>query len=300
VLRDFPLALKSYQEALRRLPNSAFVLEQMAHLERRLGQPTVALTHYQTAAQLDPRNLGVLLTEADTLGSLRRFDEARAVIDRVLEIAPGNESALASKAAAFQLDGRIKEAAETLAKIPADSKDESVSIFRMLQFFYERNFNAAIAEDHKAPPTTANDPRMLTFVGYCQKYLGRESEARATFSRVISAIKSTPNSVVPVDAREFPSYLAWAYQGLGQKDKALEQARRAVTEYENDALVKPFAETVLAMVQADNGDFDSAIAALPHLLEMPNGETLGTLRVNPLWDPLRKDPRFQKIVTSDK
>ena len=62
VLRDFHGALQSYKEALRRLPNSAFVLEQMAHLERRLGQVDVAQKHYQAAAQLDPRNIGILLT----------------------------------------------------------------------------------------------------------------------------------------------------------------------------------------------------------------------------------------------
>src|SRR5262249_3078431 len=60
VLRDFQGALRSYEEALRRLPNNAFVLQQMAHLERRLGQADVAQKHYQAAAQLDPRNIGIL------------------------------------------------------------------------------------------------------------------------------------------------------------------------------------------------------------------------------------------------
>src|SRR5258707_8292334 len=91
VLRDFKGALQSYEEALRRLPNSAFVLEQMAHLERRLGQFDVAQKHYQAAAQLDPRNIGVLLTLADSFQTVRRFDETRTVFDRVLEMSPGNE-----------------------------------------------------------------------------------------------------------------------------------------------------------------------------------------------------------------
>jgi hypothetical protein len=61
-------------------------------------------------------------------------------------------------------------------------------------------------------------------------------------------------------------------------------------------LSEPFAEQTLAIVQAQTGDIDSAIAALPHLLEIPNGETRGDLRISPLWDPLRKDPRFEKLV----
>src|SRR5262245_49810117 len=129
VLRDFPGALESYHEALRLLPNSAFVLEQMAHLERRLGQFDVAQKHYQAAAQLDPRNIGVLLVLADSL-AIRRCDEAQMVLDRVLEMSPGNEVALATKAFVFQRQGRLKEAAEVLAKAPAHSQDEAVTMAR--------------------------------------------------------------------------------------------------------------------------------------------------------------------------
>ena len=113
--------------------------------------------------------------------------------------------------------------------------------------------------------------------------------------RAITAMKPTPDAVVPVDARQLPCYLAWAYAGLGEKDKALEQARQAIADYASDALSKPFAEITLAIVQAQFGDIDSAIAALPHLLEIPNGVICGDLQINPIWDPLRKDPRFQKL-----
>src|ERR1043166_7337811 len=130
VLRDFQAALQSYQEALRRLPNSAFVLQQMAHLERRLGQADVAQKHYQAAAQLDPRNIGILLTLADTFQTVRRYDEARAVVDRGLEISPGNEAALGEKALTFQAEGRLNEAAEILAKAPANSQDEVLTMAR--------------------------------------------------------------------------------------------------------------------------------------------------------------------------
>jgi hypothetical protein len=56
---------------------------------------------------------------------------------------------------------------------------------------------------------------------------------------------------------------------------------------------------VLAQIQAHFGDLDSAFAALPHLLEVPNGVTVGDLRVDPFWDPLRKDPRFAKFIAGD-
>jgi TolB-like protein/Tfp pilus assembly protein PilF/class 3 adenylate cyclase len=301
VLRDFQGALQSYQEALTRLPNSALVLEQMAHLERRLGQVDAAQKHYQAAAQLDPRNIGTLLTLADTLQSVRRFDEARAILDRALEIAPGNEGALAAKATSFQTQGRLKEAAEILAKAPANSQDEALTVARALQLYFERRFDEAIAQiQQNTPATVATDPRTMTLLGLCQKLAGKNDDARATFARAAAALKPTPDSVVVVDARLLPCYLAWVYAGLGEKEKALEQARHAIADYDNDALAKPFAETSLAIVEAQLGDIDSAIAALPHLLEVPNGETRGDLRVNPLWDPLRQDPRFQKLVAEEQ
>src|SRR6266513_681121 len=161
VLRDFQGALPSYEEALRRLPNSALVLAQMAHLERRLGQFDAAQKHYQAAAQLDPRNVDILLTLNDTLQGVRRYDEARAIIDRALEISPANEDALAAKAASFQGEGRLKEAAEILAQAPADSQDEALSLVRALQLYDERRFEAAIAYIQKMPAAFANDPRTI-------------------------------------------------------------------------------------------------------------------------------------------
>ena len=100
----------------------------MAHLERRLGQFDVAQKHYQAAAQLDPRNIGILFTLADTFQTVRRFDEARAVLDRALEMSPGNEAALGAKALSFQAQGRLNEAAEILAKAPANSQDEALTM----------------------------------------------------------------------------------------------------------------------------------------------------------------------------
>jgi len=298
VVRDFQGALQSYEEALRRLPNSAFVLEQMAHLERRLGQFDTAQKHYEAAAQLDPRNIGILSTVADNFVSMRRFDEAQTVLDRVLEITPGNEPMLAAKAAIFQGQGRLKEAAEVLAKIPANSQDDGVNIQRFIQLYDERRFDDAIVYvRHNLPPSVANDPRTITFLGICQKLSGKTTEARDTFTRAVAAMKPTADAVVPVDGRVLPCYLALAYAGLGEKDKALEQAREAIADYASDALSKPLAEMYLAIIQAQFGDLDSAIAALPHLLEVPNGETPGSLRVNPVWDSLRNDPRFQKLVS---
>jgi TolB-like protein/Tfp pilus assembly protein PilF len=295
VLRDFPAALQSYAEALKRLPNSALVFEQMAHVERRLGKWDLAEKHYQSAAQLDPRNLEVLSNLPDIYSTLRRFDEVEAAYDRILQVAPGNEAVLANKAFFLQFEGRLNDSAKELSKIAPDSQNDNVVLVRYLQFFYERRFDDAIAYLEKSSASVLKDPRTITVIGFCQEWLGRKDEARATFNRAIATMKPQNDSVVPVDARELPCYLAWDYAGLGDKEKALQQARKAIGDYESDFLCKPFAEQTLAQIQARFGDADSAIAALPHLLEVPNGITRGSLRVDPFWDPLHKDPRFQKL-----
>src|SRR5438477_1101096 len=296
VLRDFTGALQSYGEALKRLPNSSFVFQQIAHVERRLGRSEDAAKHYEAAAQLDPNDFDNLFTLADVLQSMRRFSEAEAAIDRVLQLSPNNETALAIKSLTLQGEGRLKDAADLLAKIPANSQDTSVSLARNLQAFYERRFDAAVAQIRRSPPELAADARTMILLGYCQERAGNKDEARATYQRAIATIKPTPTSVVPIDARTLSSTLAIAYAGLGEKEKALAQAHAALTAYESDALAKPQAEMALAQLQAYFGDLDPAIAALPHLLEVHNGVTVGDLRINPLWDPLRKDPRFTKLI----
>ena len=137
---------------------------------------------------------------------------------------------------------------------------------------------------------------MITGLGLCQLLAGRTNDARATFRRAIATMKPSPDAAVPIDARMLPSFLAWCHAGLGEKEKAIELARQSVADYQNDVVAKPFTEQVLAQVQAHFGDLDSAFAALPRLLEVPYGVTVGNLRVDPFWDPLRKDPRFAKFV----
>jgi len=139
----------------------------------------------------------------------------------------------------------------------------------------------------------------LVELGQCQGWLGQKDEAHRTFERAVHEILPTPQSTVVLDANGTAITLGLAYAGLGEKEKALQQAQSDVKAYGTDAVSKPQAEVALAQIQARFGDRDGAIAALPHLLEVPAGVTVADLKFNPLWDPLRKDPRFQKIITEN-
>jgi len=202
----------------------------------------------------------------------------------------------------FQNEGRLDEAARELAKIPADATDDFVVSAVIGQAIYERHFDSAIGVvERKLNSLPAGQPpdSIVEFAlvqrGYCQQWMGRDEEARNSFSRAIETIKPKPDSPVPADANGRPNTLALAYAGLGEKAKALEQAHQAVKDYDTDAVNKPAAEIALAQIQARFGEIDAAIAALPHLLEVPAGLTTANLKLDPFWDPLRKDPRFQKL-----
>ena len=300
---DFSGALKDYIEANKRAPNNADTFAEMAYAERRLGRWDDAVSHFKKAVLLDPRNIQTLIFTADCLGYMRKFTEAEEFIDRALQIAPDAVRALASRVTFFQMEGRLDEASKVANRIVIPEGPAPLEMpTKATQLSYERKFDAAIAilqsvktASKPGEPLDSWKTAYLPLLGYCQHLAGKDADARATYTLAVQTLKPTPSSKVPIDNSLLPCALAVSYAGLGEKDKALAQAREAVTDYQNDAVDKPQAEITLAQVEAWVGEIDAAIAALPHLLEVPNGLTPGLLRLDPYWDPLRTDPRFQKL-----
>jgi serine/threonine protein kinase/Tfp pilus assembly protein PilF len=303
VLNDPAAALEAYRQGEKYLPNGALIREYMAYAERRLGRWRDAEAHLAKAIELDPRNTRLWIKAAsDVFWPLGKTAEAEAALDRALEISPNDQFTIALKAEQYQKEGRLSEAARELARIPADSTDQTVLIARAEQALLERRFDEAVFWAGKATkaPTwgqslSAQDIYALVLQGYCQLWAGRKGEARSIFERIIQEI--APGGVLRnpplLNAR---GLLALAYAGVGDKQNALEQAGQGVTDYENDAVIKPLAETYRARALAQLGQVDPAIATLPHLLEVPGGIRPGELQFSPYWDPLRKRPRFEELL----
>jgi TolB-like protein/Tfp pilus assembly protein PilF len=303
ILRDFNSALAAYEEARKRMPNNALVYEYLGFILRRLGRWQDAETNYKKAIELDPRDVQLLSAVGNEFYMyLRRFDDALASSDRALQIAPDAAGVHANKAVVLQTAGRLDEARQELALVPDEALDDWVVAARITQAMYERRFGDVInVVERKLKSLPPNQPldsfakAFLVQMGQCQEWLGQHEAARQTFERAVREIKPTPDTVVRPDANGTPSILAQAYAGLNEKENALQQGAQAVKDYDGDAINQPQAEVPLAQIQARFGDIDSAIAALPHLLEVPAGLTVASLKFDPLWDPLRKDPRFQKL-----
>jgi tetratricopeptide (TPR) repeat protein len=271
---------------------------------RRLSRWEDSERAFQSAVEIDPRDVSLLTNIGSQFYNyLRRFDDALRVFDRALEISPDSGAAHVGKAAVLQDLGRIAEARQELARVSsAEVLDDLALGVSIRQCMYERQFDAAAALMQRRVGALSAGEVPDTLVcsavvdgGLSEDWSGRHEESRQAFLRVIQWIKPTLETVVPPDGDGRPSILALAYAGLGDKNAALQQATRAVAEYDNDAVGKPAAEAMLAQIQAKFGNIEPAIAAIPHLLEVPAGITVADLRLNPLWDPLRKDPRFQKL-----
>ena len=303
IIRDFNSALAAFEEARKRLPNSALVYEYRGFILRRLGRWQEAEASYKKAIELDPLDVQLLSSVGNEFYLyLRRFDDALATLGRALQVAPEAAVEHANKAVVLQMAGRIDEARQELALVPDNVLDDWVVAARVAQGMYERRFDEAInIVERKINSLAPNQPldsfakAFLVQMGQCQEWLGQHDAARQTFERAVREIKPTPDTPVHPDANNTPITLALAYAGLDEKDKALQQAAQAVKDYEGDAVNQPQVEGVLAQIQARFGDIDSAIAALPHLLDVQAGTTVADLKFNPLWDPLRKDPRFEKL-----
>jgi len=299
VQRDFASAEKVAAALVRQSPNNNRALQILGLVERREGKWDASIAHMQQAAILDPRNAGLLTSiGGETFTNLRRFDEAHRWLERALEISPSDTLALGYQISAFQSEGRIEEAAHMLAQLPPAAIDAGIALYRGFQRMYERRYPEAIAELQTvlAQPDDALNglgPQLSLQLGIAQHVAGQTALAQTTFEKLIARIAPQAEQV---DDSQLPVVLGVAYAFAGKQEAALKQARRAVELYGSDALQRPTAEQALAQVQTLAGDHAAAIATLESSLKVPGGMTVALLRLDPAWDPLRADPRFQALL----
>jgi len=299
VRRDFPAALELCRRALDKQPGDVDMLGSLFFIERRMGRWDDALAHYHEALVRDPRNVSLRVQGAcEILYWLRRFDETRAQLQEALKIAPDDTTARACLAQVEQRVGHLDAADAWLARVPKDTHDFYQSLVYIDQARYRRDPAALTALVE--PPAQRPDAELtnvdyigLIRLGHAQRQAGHSDLAHATFERLVRAIAAQPAGVDHVVTVGPLTPLIDA--GLGNYEKAVAAARHRA-EANPDVLELAASTTVLAQVLALAGDRDAAIALLPKLLEMPGGITPALLTLDPMWDPLRKDPRFEALL----
>ncbi len=302
--RDYAAALAEFGAARKSLPNDANVLKAMARVHRRQGNLLQAIPEFEQATILDPRDTDLAREIGVTLACLRRYAEADAAFARSIALSPENAYAYVYRAGALQLSGDVEAAREVLAAVPAELDPQgAVSLQRCYLAMAMRQPDAALAVLAKAPAwlNTATDGLLMPATlwrGQALAAKGENGAARAAFLEAKQAMEEKRRASGESAGTE--SYLALAYAGLGEKDAALHAARRAteLLPMSQDVLSGAWYLYQLAGVEAQFGKIESAIKHIEQLLAAPAGFYISdaSLRTDPSWDPIRKDPRFQKLL----
>jgi serine/threonine-protein kinase len=306
--RDYDGAWAELQIARRSLPNDPRVFELPGYILRRRGKQEEALRFMQRAIELDPRNFFTLQQIALSYSLLRNYKEEAAVLDRALGIKPDDAGTKVAKALVyFDSTSNTNPLHETLASI--HTKDPSA-----MQGVADTWFNCALAEQDLAAAREAlaalgdsnfgmDISQFAEFRGsFGQALIARmakeETKARQAFAAARAeqqkSVDKQPNYGPPL------SVLGLIDAALGEKQKALEEGRRAVEllPIEKDAVGGAAVIEYLAVIAAWSGEKDLAFEQLERAVRLPNTLSYGQLKLLPYWDPLRGDPRFEQIVAS--
>jgi TolB-like protein/class 3 adenylate cyclase/Tfp pilus assembly protein PilF len=310
-LKDYDAAVRYFEQARQFLPNSSRIPQLLAYVARRRGQWDKSESYFNEAERLDPRNVSLLTQHAISYISLRRFSQALRKLDQVLDITPDDVDTLATKAAIAQAEGDLSRASALLAPLRPAADDTQALEAQVYQAILERRPAPIIPrlKEILAKPDPALgyiNGRLRFWLGWAQEVAGDHAAAQGSWRQVRSELESFLKE--QPENYSLIRILALTNMGLGDKAAALALTERAMAtlQVEKDALVGPVPIDILARVAAQMGERDRAIAALQKLLSIPYAGPLpenvpltpALLRLDPMFDPLRNDPRFQKLVAS--
>jgi len=303
--RDYERALAEFDIARRGLPNESQAYFAIGSIQRRQGKWAESTANLEKAAALDPKDGSVLLNLAFSYIATRNYDAADKILDRGIEAAPQSFSLRALKGwLAIMWKSDFSVAEKELALVPPGiDQDDLATLIRVSVLTLQQKFLEALQLVHQIPketlPSRTTAPCPKAFLeGSLYLYQGDKVKAQAPFetARIVAEqlVQESPDDA----ARH--GQLGLILAGLGRKEEAIKEGKRAVEllPEAQDALDGPEVAVVLVQIYAWTGEHDQAFELLDHLLQVPNSLTVPILKLDPVWDPLRKDPRFEKLIAS--
>jgi tetratricopeptide (TPR) repeat protein len=308
VLGDYGLAKTTFRLVSRMLPRSSEVPYALALVARNEGNWDESVAYLVQGLALDPRNPEILTVAALTYAMLRQFPAALKLFDRVQDITLNDPRLMALRAGVYQAQGNLEQAAKLLSERNAQYPSENASPTVLTQLRLERNH----AEANRLLQTQLVQFQFASEfdkgiaqvnLAFAQYFGGDSAGAKVTTEQARNTLeslrKSQPNNV------NFARWLSLSYATLGDKDSALKEAERAIMLSQSTKNLPDVSrgEENLAVIQAIFGENNHAISTLSRLLQTPYGSWLcnpmpltpAFLRLDPFWDPLRRDPAFQKL-----
>ena len=307
-LKDYDTAVSYFDQARQFLPNSSRIPELLAYLTRRRGQWDQSEAYFNQAEQLDPRNVALLFQHALLYKTRRLFSQALRKLDQILNITPDDMDTIMEKAVIAQAEGDLPRAAALMASMQPTADNTNALETQAYQAILERS-HAPITSRLKEllaksdPPLSSSKGELRFWLGWTQEVVGDHVSAQQSWQQARRELE--PFITQEPDNYSLLGGLALTEMSLGDKAAALAHSEQAIAAVpiEKDALDGPASIEFLARVAAGLGDADRAIAALQKLISTPYAGPLGPsapltpalLRLDSMFDPLRNDPRFQKL-----
>jgi TolB-like protein/class 3 adenylate cyclase/predicted Zn-dependent protease len=301
--RDYQRARSELAIARRTLPNNAEVFLYAGFIDRREGHWEEATRNLERAHELDPRNLFILQQLASFIYlPQRRYADAIRTYDHMLAIVPGDPYTRINRAqVTLNSQADLEPYQTTLATLIAENPSIAPDLDYPDYALCERTAAAAGRALRNYPRNDvltdygANCPKAY-WEGVIARWQGDSAKAHAAFTAARSEVEKT--LAKQPDFAPAISLLGMIDAGLGRKQEALRGGRRAceLLPISKDAITGTALAINLAQIYTWTGEKDRAIEQIVAVERVPNLLSYGFLKLHPYWDPLRGDPRFEKIV----
>jgi tetratricopeptide (TPR) repeat protein len=315
VLRDYGPSKITFERISKMLPGSGEVPMALGRILRREGHWDESIAYFEQALALDPRNVEVLMDAAGTYGMVRQFPAALKLYDRVLDIIPNDPDVMAPKGGIYQAQGHLQEAARFLAGINEQTPTKETFAIKITQLRLEGNYGegirllqARLTQFHFH--SDYEKAWLQVILALTQRRAGNTAGAKVTAEQARHALESLYRD--QPDNPTLAAMLSQASAVMGDKDSALKAAEQAIVLLPSaeDPVWGPSFEENLALIHAIFGETSRAVASLTQLLQTSYGGlswvftgtplTPALLRLDPIWDPLRADPAFQKLCEENQ
>jgi TolB-like protein/Flp pilus assembly protein TadD len=290
--KDYERTLRELEYAEVGILNDAWIIDRKAFIHARQGRSKMALEEMRRAFALSPRDAGLARDLAYLYTLSRDYELAERFCDQSIALAPDQTLAYARKAGNYYAwRGDTAAARATLAAIPDQQADDTRWRW-VVHHIFTRDYSAVLASLDSMRPSAD----LWTVSGYVHKLLNAPEQSRMCFDsarvngeKELAERPNNPNT---------HGGLGFIYACLGHKDEAIREGMRGVDllPVSKDAVDGPAGVETLVEIYIEVGEYDAALDQIEYLLSIPCGVSVSLLRLDPLYDPLRKLPRFQKLL----